>query len=114
AGSGDGSFKDGAVASFDEPAGVSIAFGKLFVADTNNHAIRTIDLKTRHVETLKISGLERLLPRASTSKRKLEAIELPSQSVSPGEASLCIALEMPSGLKLNLEGPSEVTVTVGN
>src|SRR5262249_12196524 len=81
-----------------------------------------IDLKTRHVETLRISGLEKLLPRSasarpkgpSTSKRKLAAIELPSQSVSPVEASLRIALEMPSGLKLNLEGPSEVTVTVGN
>src|SRR5262249_44077011 len=70
AGSGDGSFKDGARASFDEPAGVSIAFGKLFIADTNNHAIRTIDLKTRHVETLRISGLERLLPRSASARPK--------------------------------------------
>ena len=34
-------------AAFDEPAGLAYAGGKLYVADTNNHAIRTIDLKRR-------------------------------------------------------------------
>ena len=31
-------------AQFDEPAGLATAEGKLYVADTNNHVIRTIDL----------------------------------------------------------------------
>jgi hypothetical protein len=30
--------------SFNEPAGITAAAGKLFVADTNNHLIRVIEL----------------------------------------------------------------------
>jgi sugar lactone lactonase YvrE len=45
-------------ASFDEPAGISYAAGRLYIADTNNHLIRTIDLKTKQVATLTISGLQ--------------------------------------------------------
>ncbi len=37
---------------FNEPAGVSIAKNRLFVADTNNHAIRIIDLPSREVTSL--------------------------------------------------------------
>ena len=44
-------------ASFYEPGGLSIAAGKIYVADTNNHAIRTIDLATREVTTLQLHGL---------------------------------------------------------
>ena len=36
--------RDDSPAAFDEPAGLSAAGGKLYVADTNNHLIRTIDL----------------------------------------------------------------------
>ena len=34
----------GADAAFNEPAGISAAGGKLYVADTNNHLIRVVDL----------------------------------------------------------------------
>ena len=44
-------------AAFNEPAGLSAAGGKLFVADTNNHLIRVIDLPTGKVSTLAITGL---------------------------------------------------------
>ena len=43
--------------AFDQPAGLSIAGGKLFVADTNNHTIRLVDLKSHQVSTLSIEGL---------------------------------------------------------
>ena len=36
---------DAMTAAFDEPGGLSYANGILYVADTNNHAIRTIDLE---------------------------------------------------------------------
>ena len=42
---------------FDEPAGISAAAGKLYVADTNNHLVRVIDLKDGSVTTLEIHGL---------------------------------------------------------
>ncbi|NQT15876.1 MAG: redoxin domain-containing protein [Planctomycetes bacterium] len=46
-------------AMFDEPAGVTVARGKLYVADTNNHLIRVIDLaQGNRVSTLEIAGLE--------------------------------------------------------
>jgi DNA-binding beta-propeller fold protein YncE len=48
----------GGDASFSEPAGISAAGGKLYVADTNSHLIRVVDLAgTNGVTTLKIDGL---------------------------------------------------------
>ncbi|MGA2033642.1 MAG: thioredoxin-like domain-containing protein [Thermoguttaceae bacterium] len=44
-------------AEFYEPAGLAAAAGKLFVADTNNHRIRSIDLRSGRVATLSIPGL---------------------------------------------------------
>ena len=45
-------------AAFDEPAGLTAIDGKLFVADTNNHLIRVIDLaQDNRVSTLSIEGL---------------------------------------------------------
>jgi DNA-binding beta-propeller fold protein YncE len=51
----DGSLTDG---TFNEPAGLSHAGGKLYVADTNAHRIRVVDLKTKAVSTLELSGVE--------------------------------------------------------
>jgi DNA-binding beta-propeller fold protein YncE len=46
-------------ATFDEPAGITTAAGKLFVADTNNHLIRVVELgSTPRVGTLTITGLQ--------------------------------------------------------
>lgn len=57
---GDGKSGDanGAKAKFYEPGGISAAGGKLFIADTNNHQIRSVDLRTKQTATLKINGLQ--------------------------------------------------------
>ena len=59
AGTGKAGHVDGAAktAQFFEPGGLSIAGNTLYVADTNNHAIRTIDLATKQVGTLTVAGL---------------------------------------------------------
>ncbi len=59
AGSGDPMLMDGPArrASFWEPGGLSLADGKLYVADTNNHAIRVVEVDTMEVSTLEIQGL---------------------------------------------------------
>lgn len=59
AGTGAPGHADGAAsrAQFHEPGGVSVAADTLFVADTNNHAIRTIDLRSFVVSTLTLEGL---------------------------------------------------------
>jgi DNA-binding beta-propeller fold protein YncE len=43
---------------FSEPGGISYADGKLYVADTNAHRIRVVDVKTKTVSTLKLQGVE--------------------------------------------------------
>jgi len=43
--------------AFDEPAGLTIAAGKLYVADTNAHRIRVVDLKTNAITTLALEGV---------------------------------------------------------
>lgn len=56
AGTGDPAHADGPgeVAAFYEPHGLSVYDGKLFVADTNNHAIRVVDLESCRVSTLDV------------------------------------------------------------
>lgn len=55
AGNADG---EGVAATFNEPGGISAASGKLYVADTNNNAIRIVGLAAPfRVTTMKIEGL---------------------------------------------------------
>jgi DNA-binding beta-propeller fold protein YncE len=54
AGHVDGPF---AQARFSEPCGLSIANGKMYIADTNNHTIRVADMETSEVATLELTGL---------------------------------------------------------
>jgi DNA-binding beta-propeller fold protein YncE len=50
--------EEGSAATFNEPAGISAANGRLYVADTNNHAIRVVELAApNRVSTLVIEGL---------------------------------------------------------
>ena len=58
---------------FDEPAGIAAAAGKLYVADTNNHAIRIVDLDNcNRVSTLapRPCGQMRCYPRPTWGESK--------------------------------------------
>ena len=59
AGSGDQGSVDGDAldASFDEPAGLAYRDGIVYVADTNNHSIRKLDVEKRSVETVELTGV---------------------------------------------------------
>ena len=59
AGSGREGIRDGALelAAFSQPSGLSLADGKLYVADAEASAIRVIDLQSARVETLIGEGL---------------------------------------------------------
>jgi DNA-binding beta-propeller fold protein YncE len=56
AGTGVAGLQDGAPneAQFNEPGGLAAAGGKLYVADTNNSALRVVDLASGSVETLDV------------------------------------------------------------
>jgi sugar lactone lactonase YvrE len=55
---------------FNEPAGISHAKGTLYVADTNAHRIRVVDLKTKEVHTLKLKGVEPPRPPKETAGKE--------------------------------------------
>ena len=56
---GDAGHEDGglATARFWEPSGLSLAGSRLYVADTNNHAVRQVDVAAGSVRTLDIEGV---------------------------------------------------------
>lgn len=100
-------------AAFFEPSGLAVAAGKLFVADTNNHRIRAIDLKTLQVSTLAITGLKPPQPPAATAKRPAGNIERLPPAVlraEHGEVRLRVELEFPAGYKINPLAPLEYRV----
>jgi sugar lactone lactonase YvrE len=106
AGTGKPGHGNGEPASFYEPGGLAGAGGKLFVADTDNHLIRVIDLASRQVGTLAIPGLT---PGAHGPKSLAAAVEekLAPQAVRPeaGAVRLKVRLQLPPGYKLNPLAP---------
>jgi hypothetical protein len=91
---------------------LSIAFGKLYIADTNNHSIRVADLKSRKVATIQFKNLEKLRPfKTLQAQFSGEIITLPAQVIAPGEALLTLQLELPEGCKLNPLAPSVINLT---
>lgn len=56
-------------AEFDHPGGISIAEGKIYLADTNNHAIRVVSIEDGSTTTLTIEGLK---PPEKSSSRKTQ------------------------------------------
>ena len=109
---------DGTSPSFYEPGGLSVANGKLYVADTNNHAVRVIDLKTREAKTLRISGL--MPPRTpevsdTNALPNAEELTVAAQKVrAHADATLEINVDLPSGYHLNTAAPQRYSVTVDN
>jgi DNA-binding beta-propeller fold protein YncE len=108
---------DGTSPSFYEPGGLSVANGKLYVADTNNHAIRVIDLKTRETRTLRINGL---MPPQATEVSSNNAPNAEEQKVlaqkvrARSEATLILNVDLPAGHHLNPAAPQRYSVTVDN
>ena len=110
---------DGAVPSFYEPGGLSVANGKLYIADTNNHAVRVVDVKTKRTATLNIKGLQ---PPASgmvatltegESSPNAEEIKLAPQILSAGsDAELIAQVELPAGYHLNPAAPQRYRISV--
>jgi hypothetical protein len=95
---------------FNEPAGLSVAGDLLFVADTNNHAIRVVDLKTKTVRTLALKGVKPPKPMVSTKPFFPDpvTIKAPTFALPPdGTLTLRISVPLAEGFKLNPEAPME-------
>jgi thiol-disulfide isomerase/thioredoxin/sugar lactone lactonase YvrE len=103
---------DDAAGSFDEPAGISHAKGVLYVADTNNHAIRTIDLSSGKVGTLAIPGLtspnlRKVVARPTFSGAAQEKLKLTSVAAAKNGIALHVSLKLPAGMEINADAPME-------
>lgn len=103
-----GGYRDGGadIAEFDEPGGLSYAGGKLYVADTNNQAVRVIDLDTNEVSTIQFPNAQALqiadrptIIAGNTALDKL--VEFPDQIVTAGDGEIVLDLDLPEGYKLN-------------
>lgn len=77
----------GTMAQFDEPGGLSVAGTIVFIADTNNHAIRVFDTVTGTVRTVELNELIR---------------------VSVGKEEFEVQITPPAGYSVNEEGPSTI------
>lgn len=69
-GSGGSGFSDGDSPTFHAPQGVCVSDGVLYVADTGNHAVRAVDLKTGTTTTLGGDGTRGLDYKAGFVGRK--------------------------------------------
>src|SRR5437867_6519802 len=117
AGTGKPGQSDGVKPSFYEPGGLTIAGDKLYVADTNNHAIRVVDLKTKETKTLPIKGLQPPASSQTTTANadvtpNAEEIKLAPQRIHTGDGALSINVELPAGYHLNPTAPQRFQVSV--
>lgn len=114
-GTGKSGQTDGKTPTFYEPAGLSVADGKLYVADTNNHAIRVVDLQTKSVSTLKIEGLKPpadsmnettdFSPNLKENKTEIREIAVGAPN------SIQVQIKLPDGFHLNPNAPNRYEIS---
>lgn len=96
---------------FFEPGGLSVAAGRLYVADTNNHAIRVVDLRTRQVRTLPLEGVGpvQAVPIVEdeeiAARRVYDLSQVLVRSPAGERITLSISVPIAAGWKLNTEAP---------
>jgi thiol-disulfide isomerase/thioredoxin len=96
AGGASAGLKDGKDSLFDEPSGLAMFKDELFVADTNNHAVRVISLKDGYsVRTLKLSRNKNWIPEYSAAPMS-------------NDAKVNIKFQLPEGHSFNEMARSEV------
>ncbi len=117
-GDGHAGFTDGKEPRFYEPGGLSFANNKLYIADTNNHAIRVVDMKTKKVITLQIKGLkmevsENISQSAIPPFARL--IELPLKTLkADSEIQLTLNINLPKGYHMNPNAPLIYHIDAGS
>ena len=127
AGTGKPGHTDGARASFYEPGGLSLANNKLYVADTNNHAVRVVDLASGQTSTLHLRGLTppaasvKMLeanaaithaPNAEEIKLAPQPLLLARPATATGTNALVVEVALPAGYHLNELAPHRLQATI--
>ena len=99
-------WEDGTSPLFHEPGGISVDGDVLWVADTNNHVVRRIDLITGATTTLVLSGLDAFSIRGDTYDGP--KMTLPAVSAGAGPAELVLEVTLPDGYKVNEDASSSL------
>jgi DNA-binding beta-propeller fold protein YncE len=105
---GEAGWRDGRKPLFYEPGGIGAANGKLYVADTNNHSIRVINLASEITSTFVLQGMTEL---THGDIYGAEVVTLPAATVAPGHSEVGLDIEFLPGYALNTEAPSEIVVS---
>uniref|UniRef100_A0A3Q1JEL0 NHL repeat-containing protein 2 n=1 Tax=Anabas testudineus TaxID=64144 RepID=A0A3Q1JEL0_ANATE len=101
--------------SFNEPGGVCVGNGGklLYVADTNNHQVKVLDLASKTVSLVRsvclgLSGPAKAPTLPKSAARKV----MPPVAVSAGQTLIIsLSLSLPEGTKLTEEAPSSWALT---
>lgn len=107
-GTGEHGARDGsaAEAQLNEPNGLVIAAGKMYITDTNNHLIRIYDFATDRLTTLIPKSAEKLSPRPKAASRYAgQIVSVPEQHVHKGKGAIRLDLNLPRGYKWNTMAP---------
>ncbi len=79
-GTGEAAHRDGAFdeACFDHPQGMALYGGDLYVADTENHLIRRVDLSSKRVSTVAGNGKQaRVIPKRARTSPRIQPLASP-------------------------------------
>ncbi len=103
---------DGADPRFYEPGGLAIDGDTLYVADTNNHAVRVVDVPTGTTSTLVLRGIEVFEPRPEDADYRGTLLPTQAVTAAPGTGEIVVDVTLPAGYKVNEEAPSSLTIDV--
>src|SRR5690606_5318537 len=91
------------MAMLDEPGGLDVAGGRVYIADSNNHLVRVFDPATGQLSTLTLTNVAAV---ATSAVGALTQVELGAQQASPGATNLQVRISTPPGFHLNSQAPS--------
>jgi len=98
---------------FEEPGGISAAGNKLYVADTNSHTVKIVDLDTNAIESLMLSGLEKL--RSAGAGWSGDTIQVTRPIViRPGDTVIVFDVVMPEDYKTLPDSPTRILFSVND
>ncbi len=104
---GEQGWEDGGTPRFHEPGGLSVEGDVAWVADTNNHVIRRIDLTTGETSTLVLTGLD-AFTGAGEATYNGPVVTLPAVEAAAGPAELILDVTLPAGYKVNEDASSSL------